>query len=67
MLKIQVAILEDTGGCCWFTSSRVALRMKDGGSTLWKGGGASSLSEWSVEEEAGDSLDRLMDPLVDIV
>ncbi len=31
---------------------------------LWKGGGA-SLLEW-LSEEAGDSFDRLTDPLVDI-
>jgi len=66
MLKIQVAVLGDTGGCCWVVSSSVVLRTKDGGSMLWKGSGASSLSEWLSEEGAGDSFDRLRDLSVDI-
>ena len=66
MLKIQVAIPGDTGGCRWVASSSVALRMKDGGSLLWKGSGASSVLEWLSEEEAGDSFDGLMDLSADI-
>ncbi len=67
MLKIQVAVPEDTGGCCWVASSSAALRTKDGGSMLWKGGGASSLLEWPSEDGAGDSFDRLSNPLANIV
>src|SRR6266851_5693204 len=62
-----VAVLGDTGGCCWVTSSRAALRAKDGGSTLTKRGRASSLLRRLETDEVGDSLDWLIDPLANIV
>jgi len=66
VLKIWVAVPGDTGGCRWFASSRAVLRAKDGGSMLWKRGRASSLLEWVVVGEAGNSFDKLRDPLADI-
>ncbi len=64
-----MAVLGDTGGCCWAASLRALLRGKDSGcgSSLWKCGGASSLSELLVTEQAGDLFDRLIEPLADIL
>ena len=72
-----MAIPGDTGGYCWVASLRAALRAKDGGSwvmlmtvggsTLMKCGGGSLSSGRLETEEAGDSLDWLIDPSANIV